>query len=488
MKIGQTSAILFVSKITGSMLGFAGTVYFANELGSEVIGIYAGIIAVITWLQIPASIGGRKAIKKRLSEQKNEQEYFAAGIFYICILLIVTILCIILFEPWFESYFSDFDRYSNISVIWFIIIILFFRMLFSVLNNVLHGQDLVHIAGILKPARTGIRTLTQYLLIISGLSVSGLLIGHAIGAAVAAMVSISIVSIHIRRPKIKYIIDIYNYAKFSWLRGIENRTFSNADIIILGVFVPANLVGVYSVAWSLSSFLNLFNGSVSAAVFPTISNISAQDGINAASEIIEDAIAHAGLIVIPGAIGGSLLANRLFTLYGDDFQQGPEVLWMLLITIFFYTYLNQFSSALNALNRPDLVFKVNFLFIFLNIACNFILIKNIGWIGAAVASVISVAIGAVLSYYYLYKLAQVTIPIREIGKQISAAVCMGAIVWFLRLIFNSHAYSGMNHITTIILIGIGAISYFSFMFLISKNFRNTVIRNINLEFFTQYFR
>lgn len=487
MRIGQTSIILFVSKIIGSLLGFVGTVYFANALGSEVIGVYVSIIAVITWLQIPASVGGRKAIKKRLSEQQNEREYFAAGIFYISILLAVTICAILLLKPWFESYFSDFDMYSDISVVWFIITILTFRMSFSVLANVLHGQDLVHIAGVIKPARTGIRTLAQYLLIISGLSVSGLLLGHAIGAAVAAMISITIVSIYIRWPKVEYIIDIYHYAKFSWLRGVENRTFSNADIVILGIFVPTNLVGIYSVAWSVSSFLNLFNGSVSAAVFPTISNISAQDGIKQVSEVIEDAIAHAGLIIIPGVIGGSLLANRLFTLYGDDFQQGPEVLWMLLITMFFYTYLNQFSSALNALDRPDLVFKVNILFIFVNIACNFILIKDMGWIGAAVASVISAVTGAILSYYYLYMTAQVAIPIREISKQISAAACMGAVVFFLKSIFNSYGYSGMDHITTVILTGVGAISYFSFMTLISENFRDVVIRNIDWKYITQYF-
>jgi O-antigen/teichoic acid export membrane protein len=254
----------------------------------------------------------------------------------------------------------------------------------------------------------------------------------------------------------------------------------------LGAFVPSSLVGIYSVAWMLSSFLNLFAGSISSAMFPEISSVASNENPDAAAGMIEDTIAYAGLVVIPGLVGGILLNDRLFRIYGSGFGQGTQVLGFLLVSILAYSYLSQFSTGLNGLDRPDLAFRVNIIFIFINIALNMILIQLLGWTGAALASAVSTSFGAFLSWYYLSRIITLKLPVASIGKQTVAAGGMGVVVWLFQIFISSLNILNHNTATVGILVGVGALTYALLLLVISKDFRTTIIRNLPFNLIKDY--
>ncbi|MEF8857280.1 MAG: oligosaccharide flippase family protein, partial [Haloplanus sp.] len=78
MRIGQTSLIVFVSKVVGSMAGFVATLYVARLLGAGVLGTYSLVLAVVAWVGIGGN-GITGAISKRMSEGEETGEYFTAG-------------------------------------------------------------------------------------------------------------------------------------------------------------------------------------------------------------------------------------------------------------------------------------------------------------------------------------------------------------------------------------------------------------------------
>lgn len=69
MRIGQTTAIAFISQIAAAILGFLATIYLARILGATVLGYYAAILAVASWIRLPSQVGVSKSIKKRVSEE-----------------------------------------------------------------------------------------------------------------------------------------------------------------------------------------------------------------------------------------------------------------------------------------------------------------------------------------------------------------------------------------------------------------------------------
>jgi len=136
-------------------------------------------------------------------------------------------------------------------------------------------------------------------------------------------------------------------------------------------------------------------------------------------------------------------------------------------------------NTVDAVDRPDLTFRINAIFVVLNVILNVLLIWQFGWYGAAVATTISAGVGLGLGYYYAKTIIEVSIPVGEIAKQLVAACIMGFIVYSGRLLF------GESLATVIGLVVLGAAVYFSallFYPLISE----TLLRTIHQLIFPRF--
>jgi O-antigen/teichoic acid export membrane protein len=248
------------------------------------------------------------------------------------------------------------------------------------------------------------------------------------------------------------------------------------DFIVLGAFVSPVLVGIYQIAWNLTNFIGIFSTSIQTSTFPELSHADATERRNRFKTIVTDSIANAGILSIPGLIGAVVIGDRLLRIYGDSFVRGATVLSLLIVAMLIYDYQSQLLNALNALDRPEVAFRVNATFIMINIALNIVLVFLFGWIGAAVATIISAAIGLTLAFWYLYGLLRFELPLAEIGRQVAAAVMMGLVVFGSRKLIESSGFAS-NVIIVLLLVAIGAASYFLLLSIISQRFRSIVRDN-----------
>lgn len=481
MKIGQTSIIVYISSLLGSILGFLATLYFARALGAEVLGVYSVVIAVLAWLKLGGDLGVGNAIKKRISEGDEPGSYFVAGALSILTLGGILSLGLVLASPLLDLYIEEFSTYSEVSVIWFLIALLFVRLVYSILTSTLAGQRRVHITGVLAPVKIGVQSILQIALVVAGFSLVGMLVGFWLGIVIVATIGFLYLSPPISRPAVHHFRSLYDYAKYSWFGGIKSRTFNDVDILVLGAFVSANLVGVYAVAWSIARFLDLFSSAISESLFPEISHQSAQKSREAVVGIIEDGLAYSGLIVLPGLVGGAMLSDRLLQIYGPEFVQGSTILVLLILATLLYSYQKQLLNAVNALDRPDLAFRINLVFVALNVFLNVLLVWWIGWVGAAIATVLSVGVALYLSFVVLHNLVSIRVPWSAIGQQCIAALLMGAVIFGVLQIIEMTTVVQHNLIIVLSLVTFGGIVYFVSLLLISTHFRAVVDRNVPFD-------
>lgn len=481
MRIGQTSLLVYLSKVVGSILGFVATLYFARVLGAEVIGIYAQVLALVAWLMLISGPGIGSAITKRLSEGNDSEEHLVAGIIIMAGFVVLMVPLLLGLQQRIARYLGVFDSYGPAPFICLIIVLLGSQLAFSVIIAVLEGNHRVHLAGLLNPLHIILRSFTQIALVFFGLGLIGMLYGAVIGTVVAVGVGLILVSVGFKWPRLHHFRSLVDYAKYSWLGGLKTRTFNDVDILVLGLFVPSSLIGVYSVAWSLTRFVDLFGNAVSRSVFPEISNISATSNSQAASGLIEDAIAFGGFLVIPGLVGGALVGDRLLRIYGDEFTKGWFILILLFLSIFLYSYMRQLLNALNALDHPNAAFKVNGIFIASNAILNLVLVSQMGWEGAAVASVTSSLFGLIVSYFLLQQVIDFVPPFTELCHQGLAAIVMGGVVYGTRAGIESTGAFRHNALLVVLLVGTGAIVYFTVLFAISDQFRVVLKRNLPIN-------
>jgi O-antigen/teichoic acid export membrane protein len=474
MRLGQTSAIFFASRLFSSVIGFVATLYIARLLGAAPLGIYHLGIGLVSWFAIAGQVGISGAISKRVSEGRDRSEHALAGAILVAVLFVVVTIGVLFFR-------ARVNRYVGYDAAGFVVAILFATLMYAVVSSLLTGLHLVHINGILSPIKTGGRSLFQIGAVAASAGVAGLFWGHLAGITLVVAIGGVVVVRNlpsVSLPRRRHFRSLVDFAKFSWLGSLQSRMFNYTDVIVLGFFVSSSLIGVYSVAWNVSQFLILFSGAVKSTLFPEISELSADRDPQAVADIVEQSLVYGGLFLVPGVLGGGILGERILRIYGPEFTQGALVLFVLIVGNLFMGYQNQLLNTLNAIDRPDLSFRVNAVFVGANIVANVVLIYLYGWIGAAVATAGSVAVSLILAYRYVSSIIAFEFPVREIARQWGAAVIMAVVVYGGLVVENSYNLLRHNFVTVLLLVGIGAGVYFGVLIVLSSQFRTTVRSNV----------
>jgi O-antigen/teichoic acid export membrane protein len=471
MRIGQTSFITFVSNFISSGAGFVGTIIFARLLGADILGQYYLLLSIVAWLALAGTLGFESAITKRLSEGEDRGAYKVAGGLCIAALTAMIVLALLLGEDVVQQLFG-------VRRIDFLILLLIVGVIGSYVDAILQGVHLVHIYAGLRPVRRVVRTLVQVGGILLSFGLVALVFGYAAGGVVIILIGLYVVGGPYSLPTREHFQSLYDYARFAWLGGMESKTFNQADILILGVFVSDSLVGVYGITWNLANFLIIFSNAIRSSLFPELSKLSADKSLAQVSSLLEDSLAYTGLFTIPGLVGGALLSDRLLGVYGPEFVDGSEVLWLLIGAVLVYGYQRQIINVLNAIDRPDESFKINSILILSNLVLNFVLIREYGIFGAAGATMTSVLLSFSVGYVLLNKHIDVTVPVDRIGVQIAAALGMGLVIVSMEHLVEPILSTTNNAITTTMLVILGAAVYFALLWGLSADFRRVVRENV----------
>ncbi len=457
-----------------SLAGFVATLYIARELGSATLGTYALFIAVLVWLRTGFGSGLHQAVIKRVSEVGDGDRYLGAGILIQGALYAVVVALLIAGRPYL-------DDYLGFEGTLLLIVALAAVLAFSLVSSTLHGEQKVHYAALLRPidrvVRSGVQLAVVFLGIIGG-GVAGLVWGYVAGAVVAILAGLLLLSTRPRLPSREHLESVLGFTKYSWLSGIEQRSFSAMDTVVLGVFVGSSLIGYYEVAWNLASLLAIFGNSISESLFPTISELDSSDERDAVGELLGNGLAYTGLFLIPGFVGVLVVGESVLGLYGQEFQRAATVLAILVLARLIYAYGAQFIMTLNAINEPDVAFRINLVFVAANVVLNVALVSLYGWIGAAVGTATAALISLVIAYYALTGFVAFPIPWGELARQLLAALVMAGVLFPVRDVVLELSQRGL--VEAILLVSVGAAVYFAVLVVLSARFRTTVRQNVTL--------
>jgi O-antigen/teichoic acid export membrane protein len=468
MKYGRTSIVDFVSKLAMSFSGFVATIVLTRTLGQERYGAYVVVLSVLAWVAIAGNLGLGAAVRKRVSEA-TEGNYVVAGLIAQFGLYAAVAVCLWFARPYLNAY-MEVDATS------ILILLLAVRLLANYVQVVLDGQRLVHVSSILSPIEWTGRSAVQVALVLSGFGIAGAFTGYVVGAVVAAVIGAYFVAIDWSLPSRRDFAHLKSFAQFSWLASIKGRTFLSMDTLVLAVFVSNSLIAVYEVAWNLASLFALFGSSISRTLFPEMSKISSADGSSGEIPgLLRVSLAYSGLFIIPGLVGSALVGDVVLTIYGSGFQVGYYILLILTFARLLHGYQGQFVTTLDAVDRPDLTFRINAVFVAANIVLNIGLTSQYGWYGAAAATTTSAAIGLGLGYYYATQIIDIILPAGMVGKQLFAAGVMALVVYVSRLLL------GNSLPIVFVLVAVGAGVYFGVLIAISREFRTTVGENLPFD-------
>lgn len=454
MRLGRTTLLHFGSQVAVSVAGFAATFAIARLLGPGPLGTYAVVVALTFWFNIPAASLG-EAVTKRVSEADGPgAEYVSTGLAMALGAAVLVALGSLVAAGPVASYIG-----ADVTALFAALLVT--NVGFLVVVAALEGRKQVGRAGVLKAVERVLRTGLQIGFIVGGAAVAGLVAGHIVAMAVGGLLGIGLLGARgaLRLPTRSAARSLLRYARYSWLGGLTARAFGWMDTVVLALFVPSLFIGVYEVAWNLASMLALVSVSIQRTLFPEFSDLG-EESRERVHHYLDEGLTFTGLFVIPGLFGAWSVGARVLKIYDPAFTRGATILVVLVLARAISAYGSQLRSAINALDRPDLAFRVNAAFVATNVVLNLALVggltyagypPSVAWYGAAAATLLSAVVAAGLSYRALAGLiGRPSVPYGEIGRQIAAAVVMaGAVVAAAPLVPR-------NHYATIVLIGAAA--------------------------------
>jgi O-antigen/teichoic acid export membrane protein len=446
MNLGRTAVTVFLSRVGVSVAGFVATFFIARELGSEALGLYTIGVALLFVLRIPLNAIG-SGINKRVSEGHAQAAFLSAGVIISVGVGIVLAGALLLGSEFV-------DQYVGLDVAVPLSLLVMSQAVFTAAQSGLAGKKKVATAGIVQVVERIGRTTFQIGLVLLGLGVIGLYVGYLASLALAAVLSLALLRTRPVIPTREHARSLFEFTRFAWLGKLKSRSFGWMDTIVLAFFVTPDLVGVYEVAWTLSNVLALAGGSIQETLFPELSDLSTRGEVDRIRHFVDEAIVYSGLLAIPGLFGALALGGDLLSIYRPEFAIGATVLVVLIAAQLAALYSEQFFAAVNAVDRPDVAFRINGVFVVVNLVANVALVATVGWVGAAIATATSATLTLVLVARSLSKLIDgISVPYVELAKQLLASLIMLAIVLALQTVLSSGIPS------TLALVAVGAVVY-----------------------------
>jgi O-antigen/teichoic acid export membrane protein len=449
--IQRQSIISLFWQIAITAIGFLSTMYFARTVGAAILGAYFLFLAYDGIFSLFTDGGFGGAALKRISEGEEQDAYFSA---YFVLRLSFSIT-IILFLLSFKNYFADLINLEKSGMFVWLLVDLFISVFAGSIASGVAGMNKIGIRQTCAGIGNILRIIFQVMAIFLGYEAAGLAGGMVAGTLVAAIVEFHFFDLHLVRFKWAHVKSLSVFSFWLFLTSSGMLVFSYADTILIGHFMKVSDVGIYRIALQFTMVAAFSTYALRNTLWPRVSKWGKTNEMDLVEESLSRAISYSLVLAMPVLVGGVILGDRLlYFFYGADFARGYHALIILLgvqvVNVFQYF----FTMYLDALDHPKESFKVTAVGIVANIGLNIVLIPVIGINGAAIATLATMTLNALLAQRALSKLMAIRLERGSIQNIMIASLAMGVLVGIYRLFIPL-----MNLWITLLAVIIGGVTY-----------------------------
>lgn len=447
--IQRQSLLSFGSLIAITGIGYIATFYFAHYLGPAVLGSYFLFLAYYGIFDLIGDGGFGGAAVKRISEGNEQSEYFTAFFILRIILLCLSILTFIIISPFLAGLEKD-------GLLYWLIIALVAGTLASITGINLYGTAQVGIMQVSNLFNTILKNLVQILAVFIGFGLGGLVAGFIAGMIAATVINFRFIQLGISSCNRSHFTGLLSFSIWTFLSSGGFLIFTYADTILIGIFMTESDVGIYRVAFQLTSVASFIVIAFHTVLYPRISKWHADNQLSMIENSLTKAFTYSLFLAIPVTAEGIILSETLlFFLYGTAFVAGAPILIILLFVQIANIFMYLQTMCLNAMDRPKISFYITVVSAILNIILNILLIPVFGIAGAAVASLVTMILNAVLAYAMLKSSIHIRVDLRSLLNLIVSALIMSVFLLAYIHMLPIRDFLGLGIIVTL-----GAIIYF----------------------------
>ena len=240
--------------------------------------------------------------------------------------------------------------------------------------------------------------------------------------------------------------------------------YTLVDVTMIGIFKGEEAVTFYTYASKTQKILLQIISTFTLVLVPRISLLYKENRIDEFNKLLSKTLLLIILLSLPMIVGICFVSNDLsILLYGESYYKSASILNVLSLLAFISPigYLLGSRVLLVTNNEKLMVIPVASGAV-VNIILNAILINTVGVIGAAIASVVSELVVAVIYILLSHKYFKINIKISEIIKILIALLLMGVYCYLM------YRYLEIGIYFKLAIVIIGAMGIYFITLLLSK--------------------
>ena len=425
--IRRQSIVSLIWQIAFTFIGFLSTMYFARAVGAGVLGAYFLFIAYFGIISLMTDGGFGGAAVKRISEGEEQDAYLSAFVVLRSVFVTVVLTALIVFR----GLFVDLDSAGTFT---WLLVALFVSLLHGAVSSGIAGCGKIGISATADFINNVSRILIQVVAVFLGYGVAGLAGGFVMGLLVGSIIQLRFFDLHLVRFGWRHLKSLSSFSVWSFLVGGGSLVFVYSDSVMIGYFLNNADVGVYRVIFQFTAFAAFTTITLRKTLWPRVSRWDKIGETGLIEESLSRAFTYSLILALPLFVGGALLGDRLlYFFYGANFVSYPTLILLFtvqIVNIFQYF----FSTYIIAMDQVKEMSKIIVVAVFANIVLNAVLIPLMGISGAAVATLVTMSLNAILARRVLVRMITLRVERSCLLNIFKASIAMGVVVGGYRLV------------------------------------------------------
>jgi stage V sporulation protein B len=229
------------------------------------------------------------------------------------------------------------------------------------------------------------------------------------------------------------------FGLFMFISTIGNLVIRHTDVLLLTWLTDLESVALYSAAHPTANLVTYLTGAIATVMLPLSSEMWTKNKKSVLRKGTQFLIKYSFLVLAPAVVVMLVFPKTILViLFGWEFRGASVALQVLSVGAIFAGLALITVNILAGIGRPKLNSRNVIIAVIVNIACNLVLIPVLGIVGAALGTLISFGVWALLSFYHVKRYLKFRFPITDYVRILSAGIIATGVAYVLKQILVIH--------------------------------------------------
>ncbi len=404
------SAVTFVLKMSGMLLGYVVVLIISRQYGAEGMGVYNLTLSVMTFVAMIATLGINVSILRYVGQfNKTGEEYKLKLLYRYALELVVPLSLLLAVIMYFSASYIAENVFHNAvyePALQFAAFIVPFMTLQNISVEFIRGLKKLKVSELLRSVS---RPMVNIVLLMTiGLFVVDQLLPLytlGVGIVVSALFALYFIVKKIQNIKPEKYSDFSKKELVStsmpmMLITVGSFVMGNISLFMLEAFSTTENVGIFSVTLKVATLISLVLIVVNTISAPKFSELYWDKKYKELQQVITNSttiIFFSSLVI---AIILILFRKSILAIFGEEFVIGSFAMTLLVFGQIVNSATGSVGVFLNMTGHQNFLYKVTFIILLFSIVANLIIVPIYGLNGAAFVSMVSAMLFTVIPTIY----------------------------------------------------------------------------------------